>query len=57
LKEFNALTLEINPEKTHFMLLSQYQNAGQNRDIKIADKSFENVSEFRYLGTTIKITI
>jgi hypothetical protein len=35
------------------MLLSRHQNAGQNRDIKIANRSFENVSQFKYLGTTI----
>jgi hypothetical protein len=27
--------------------------AGQNRDIKIANRSFENVSQFRYLGATV----
>jgi hypothetical protein len=35
------------------MLLSPHQKAGQNHDIKIADRSFENVAVFRYLGTTI----
>jgi hypothetical protein len=35
------------------MLLSRRQNAGQNRDIKIANRSFEYVSQFKYLGTTI----
>jgi hypothetical protein len=35
------------------MLLSCHQNVGQNRDIKIANRSFENVSQFRYLGTTV----
>jgi hypothetical protein len=29
--------LEINVEKTKYMLLSRHQNAGQNRDIKIAN--------------------
>jgi hypothetical protein len=36
--------LEINVEKTKYMLLSRHQNIGQNRDIKIANRSFENVS-------------
>jgi hypothetical protein len=36
------------------MLLSRHQNLGQNRDIKLANRSFENVSQFRYLGTTVK---
>jgi hypothetical protein len=35
------------------MLLFHYQNAGQNHDIKIANTSSENVSQFKYLGTTI----
>jgi ribosomal protein S2 len=35
------------------MLLSCHQNAGQNHDIKIANRCFENVAQFRYLGTTI----
>jgi hypothetical protein len=35
------------------MLLSRQQNVGQNRDIKIANRSFENVSQFKYLGTTV----
>jgi hypothetical protein len=35
------------------MLLSRHQNAGQNQNIKIADRSFENVAQFKYLGTTV----
>jgi hypothetical protein len=35
------------------MLLSRYQNAGQNRDIKIGNRCFENVAQFRYLETTV----
>jgi hypothetical protein len=45
--------LEINVEKTKYMLLSRHQNLGKNRDIKIAKRSFENVSQFKYLGTTV----
>jgi hypothetical protein len=45
--------LEINVEKTKYMSLSRHQNVGQNRDIKIANISFENVSQFKYLGTTV----
>jgi hypothetical protein len=45
--------LEINVEKTKYMLLSRHQNAGQNRDVKIANTLFENVSQFKYLGTTV----
>jgi hypothetical protein len=37
--------LEINVDKTMFMLLSCHQNVGQNWNIKIANRSFENVSQ------------
>jgi hypothetical protein len=45
--------LEISVQKTKCMLLSYHQNVGQNRDIKIANKLFENVSQFKYLGMTV----
>jgi hypothetical protein len=43
--------VEMNVDKT--MLLCRHQNAGQNRDIILANRSFENVPQFRYLGTTV----
>jgi hypothetical protein len=45
--------LEVNTEKTKYMLLSRHQNAGQNHDIKIGKRWFENVAQFGCLGTTI----
>jgi hypothetical protein len=45
--------LKRNLEKTKYVLLSRHQNAGQNLDIEIANRSFENVSQFKYLGTTV----
>jgi hypothetical protein len=45
--------LEISVAKTEYMLVSRHQNVGQNRDIKIANRSFENVSQFKYLRTTV----
>jgi hypothetical protein len=45
--------LEVNVEKTKYMLVSRDQNAGQTPEIKIGNRSFENVSQFKYLGTTI----
>jgi hypothetical protein len=45
--------LKVNAEKTKYMLLSHHQNVGQNRDIKIGDRLFENVSQFKYLGMTV----
>jgi hypothetical protein len=38
-------------------MLSRHQNVGQDRDIKIANRSFENVSQFIYLGTKVTNTI
>jgi hypothetical protein len=35
------------------MLLSHHQNAGKNHGIKTANRSFENVTQFKYLGTTV----
>jgi hypothetical protein len=45
--------LEVDAEKTKYMFLSHHQNAGQNRDIGTANRSDENVSQFKYLGTTV----
>jgi hypothetical protein len=45
--------LEVNAEKNKYILLSCQQNAEQNHDIKTANRSFENVAQFRYFGTTI----
>jgi hypothetical protein len=45
--------LEVNAEKTKYILLSRHQNAGQNQYISIANRSFENVAQFKYLGTTV----
>jgi sorting nexin-29 len=47
--------LEANVEKTKYMVMSRGQNAGHNHNIKIDNKSFERVEEFKYLGTTLRI--
>jgi hypothetical protein len=45
--------LEVNPEKTKYMLMSRSQKIGQKYSIKIANRSFEDVAKFRYLQTTL----
>jgi hypothetical protein len=42
-----------NQEKTEYMLMSRSQKIGQKHSIKIANRSFEDVEKFKYLGTTL----
>jgi hypothetical protein len=45
--------LEVNPEKTKYVLVLRCQKAGQRQSIKIGNRSFESVAKFKYLGTTL----
>jgi hypothetical protein len=53
LDDSNKVGLEVNPEKTKYMLVSRCQKAGQTHSIKIGNRSFESVAKFKYLGTTL----
>jgi hypothetical protein len=45
--------LEINAEKTKYMIMSCHLSSGQKQNIRIANESFEKVEKFKYLGTTL----
>jgi len=44
--------LEVNADKTRYMVMSRDQNAGQSYSINVDNSSFE-MEEFKYLGTTL----
>jgi hypothetical protein len=45
--------LEVNADKTKYMVMSGDQNAGRSYSTKTDNSSFERVEQFKYLGTTL----
>jgi len=45
--------IEVNTDKTKYMVMSRDQNAGRSRSIKNDRSAFEMVEEFKCLGTTL----
>ena len=45
--------LDLNADKTKYMVTSRDRNAGRSHSVKIDSSSIERVEEFKYLGTTI----
>jgi len=45
--------LEVNDDKTKYVVMSQDQNAGRSHNIKTGKSYYERVEEFRYLETTL----
>jgi hypothetical protein len=45
--------LEVNADRTKYMVTSRDQNAGGNHSIKIDNSFFEKLEEFKYLGTIL----
>jgi hypothetical protein len=48
-----VIGLEVNAEKTKYVVMSRDQNAEQNGNIQIGNESLETVEQFKYLGTTL----
>ena len=47
------IELEVNADRTKYMVMSPDQSAGQNHNIRFNNKSFEKVEQFKHLGTTL----
>ena len=45
--------LEVNADKTKYMVVSRDQRAGRNHSVKTDSNSFEGVEEFKYLGSSL----
>jgi hypothetical protein len=35
------------------MLMSRHQNSGRNRNVKTANKPYDNMAQFKYVGTAV----
>ncbi|KAJ4434385.1 hypothetical protein ANN_22945 [Periplaneta americana] len=53
LEASKEIGLEVNPEKTKYMIMSRDENIVRNGNIKIGNLSFEEVVKFKYLGATV----
>ncbi|KAJ4436270.1 hypothetical protein ANN_18901 [Periplaneta americana] len=53
LEASKAIGLEVNSEKTTYMIMSRDQNVIRNGTIKIGDLSFKEVEKLKYLGATV----
>ena len=45
--------LEVNADKTKYMVMSREQTTGLSHTMKVDNSSIERVEEFKYLGTTL----
>jgi hypothetical protein len=47
------IELEVNTDKTKYMVISRDRNAGRGHGVMIDNSSIERVEEFKYLGATL----
>jgi hypothetical protein len=45
--------MEVNADKTKYMVMTRDRNAGRDDSVKIDNSSIERVEEFKYLGTML----
>jgi hypothetical protein len=45
--------LEVNSDKTKYMIMLRDQNVGRSQSVKIDNSSIGRVEDFKYLGTTL----
>ena len=45
--------LEVNVDKTKYMVMSRDQNTGLSQNMRFDNRSFERVEEFKYLGKNL----
>ena len=56
IKASTEIDLEVNSEKSKYMITSRHQNDVQNQKIVTGNLSFENVEKFNWLGVTVTNT-
>ena len=55
IKTSKDIGLEVNSDKTKYMITSRQHNILQNQNIVMENLSFENVEKFKYLGIIVTI--
>jgi hypothetical protein len=54
LDDDNKIGLDVNMEECKYIFMSSHQSAVQGHNVKVANKSFENVAEVKCFGMAIK---